>query len=280
MSDLFSQDPTESSLFKQNQTEQVYTTPVEPDILFGQPTTQTGPVTAGDLFNLPDTQSHTQARQTAPNLHEATTELRPAFNSWSGGGQNTGGSGIVTEMAGSIQPVVAPSIYHAPSPYSLQSIESGQPSPQIYNGPIAGPLVPYSPGFRRRQHRFNKKFWLIGLLAVFLVGGVGLFGGGQLLGIGPFASPQKTIVGKWRYTDGSAKGDVIQFFPDGTVSDRNAFGLAGHYSWPDNHSLKIEAIGLALVADVHLSGDELTLSYNGITYQMERVKDSLATKTP
>lgn len=87
-----------------------------------------------------------------------------------------------------------------------------------------------------------------------------------LVGCGDSNPP---VVGKWvKVTDpgsglimdpilGLPFGEVIEFFPDGTVSIRSQ---AAKYSWPDNSHLKIEYIaGIGNVYEAVVSGDQLTL---------------------
>ena len=83
--------------------------------------------------------------------------------------------------------------------------------------------------------------------------------------------PQRQIIGQWQ--EAGEHGAVFRFFPDGTLTFRNAgIETTGSYSFPDSTHLKLQAAQDLVVFDMQLSDDTLTLSNFGKkTVSLKRV---------
>lgn len=89
---------------------------------------------------------------------------------------------------------------------------------------------------------------------------------------------ESDIVGRWQEVDDS---EVIEFYKDGTVTIEGANGnFTGDYRFVDDTHIRLDVPTLfgttALVAEVNMSGDNLTLSYNGQKSEYKRAEGGSA----
>ena len=85
------------------------------------------------------------------------------------------------------------------------------------------------------------------------------------------ASPAHALVGRWVAAEcppaREHEGDVVEFRSDGTLLEN---GRSARYEVLDGNRLRIEGSGRPAVSAYALSGDELTLTYEGQTCTFRR----------